>query len=90
MWSQGKNELHINVLKMKAVQLALNTFLTRIKGESVLLMSDNAMMVANLKKQGGTVSRHMQFSSRGHSVVSVAHSDYLININSAEEVCPSG
>ena len=41
------------------VQFVLNTFLPRILGESVMLMSKNAIEVAYLKKQGGTISRVM-------------------------------
>ena len=48
-----------NVLEMMAVILALNTFLYQVSGESVVLMSHNATVVAYLRKQGGTVSRAM-------------------------------
>ena len=44
---------------MKVVQLTLNTFLLRILGESVILMIDNAAVVAYLKKQKGTITRVM-------------------------------
>ena len=47
VWSWEEKELHINVLEMKLVILALDTFYNRITGESVVLMS--------LKKHGGTV-----------------------------------
>ena len=49
VWSQDR-ELHINTLEMKVVLLALNTFLPRILGESVVLMSNNATVVAYLEK----------------------------------------
>ena len=49
-------ELQIIILKMKAIQLAFSVFLHRITGEILILMSDNAMVVAYLKKQGGTAS----------------------------------
>ena len=42
---------------MKLVPLALNAFLPRILGEADVLMSDNATVVAYLKKQWGTVSK---------------------------------
>ena len=50
---QGK-KLNISMLQMKAVHLALNAFLHRIMGESVILMSDIATVVASQKKLGGT------------------------------------
>ena len=39
------------MLEMKAVQLTVNVFLSRILGESVVLMSNNATVVAHMKKQ---------------------------------------
>ena len=42
VWSCGEKEFHINVFEMMAVILALNAFLDRLTGESVVLMSDNA------------------------------------------------
>ena len=53
----GEKELHINNLEMKVIQHPLNAFLLRIVGKSVMLLSDNATMVAYLKKHGDTVSR---------------------------------
>ena len=58
VWSREK-ALHINIPEIKAVQLALNAFLTRVLGELVILMNDNATVVACLKKQGSIVSRVM-------------------------------
>ena len=42
-------------MEMKTVQLALTTFKDWIMGDSVVLISDNAMTV-NQKKKRGTVS----------------------------------
>ena len=56
--SSREKVLLINILEMKAVVLAAqNTFLNRITGESVVLMSANTTVVAYLKKQRGTVSK---------------------------------
>ena len=52
VWSLEKRELHINVLKMKAIQFALIIFRPSTLGESVVLMNDNTAVVAYLKKQG--------------------------------------
>ena len=47
------------MLEMKAVTLALAAFLPQLSGQSVILMSDNASVVAYLLHQGSTVSRAM-------------------------------
>ena len=47
---------HISVLEMKAVQPALNALYHQIMEESVVL-SDNATVVAYVKKLGSTASR---------------------------------
>ena len=57
VWSQDGRDLHIDVLEMKVVHLASSTFLSLLAWESVILMSDNATVVAYLKKQGEMVSR---------------------------------
>ena len=54
-WTKEELDLHI-ILEMKAVQLALTTFRDQIMGEFMVLMSDNATVVACLKKHGGIVS----------------------------------
>ena len=45
--------LHINVLEMRAVVLVLDAFLLQLSWQSVVLMSDNATIVAYLRNQGG-------------------------------------
>ena len=58
VWSQEESSLHISLLEMKAVVLALAPFLPQLLGQSVILMSDNATVVAYLRNQGsGTISR---------------------------------
>ena len=44
-------------MEIKAVLLAFNAFLDMVAGELVILMSNNAAIVAYLKKQRGTVSK---------------------------------
>ena len=56
----SKRELPVSVLEMKAVQLALNGFLHRIMGESLVLISTSATVVVYLcKSRGDSISRHM-------------------------------
>ena len=57
VWSHEESSLHINVLEMKAVVLALASFLPQLSDQSVVLMRDKATVVAYLRNQGGTVSR---------------------------------
>ena len=52
-WPQEEMSLHINILEMKAVQLALNAILDQLVGESVVLMSGNATVMAYPWKPGG-------------------------------------
>ena len=46
VWSWEEKALYVSVLEMKAFQLALNAFNPRIVGELVILLSDNATVVA--------------------------------------------
>ena len=59
VWSQEESLLHINVLEMRAVLLVMATFLPQLASKIIVLMSDNATVVAYLKDQGDTVSRVM-------------------------------
>ena len=53
-WSFHDQQLHINVLEMKAVILALQHFILQLQGKVVLIVSDNTTVVSYLNKQGGT------------------------------------
>ena len=59
VWSWEERDLHINILEMNPVQLALNTFCNWLAGELFILMSDNAILVVYLKKQGDVMSKVM-------------------------------
>ena len=56
VWYREESCLHINVLKMQWVVLALAAFLPQLSDQSILFMSDNTIVVAYLRNQGGTVS----------------------------------
>ena len=43
---ERESELHIDVLEIKVLQLTLNAFLPRVLEEWVILMSNNATLVA--------------------------------------------
>ena len=55
-WSPAWKTQHINVLEMQAVWLALQAFADYIKGNSILLSTDNTTVAAYLNRQGGTHS----------------------------------
>ena len=59
LWSNKEAQLHINVLELKAVLLALKGFQEHLKGQTVLICSDNSTVVAYLNKEGGTHSIEM-------------------------------
>ena len=48
--------LHINLLEMKAMFLALQSFREEVTGRRVTMMCDNSAVVAYVNKQDGTVS----------------------------------
>ena len=51
--------LHINLLEVKALFLALQSFHELVAGRRVTAMCDNSTVVAYINKQGGTVSRSL-------------------------------
>ena len=57
VWSQEEGLLQISVLEMMAVSWAVASFLPQLSDQSVILMSDNATVVAYFWHQGGTVPR---------------------------------
>ena len=56
LWSDQETSLHINILEMKALFLALQTFQDVVTNQRVTAMCDNSTVVAYVCKQGGTVS----------------------------------
>ena len=57
VWSDQEKLLYINLLEMKALFLALQSFREDVIGHHVTAMCDNSTVVAYVNKQGGTVSR---------------------------------
>ena len=54
-----ERELHINVIEMKAVELASNACYHVIIGKALILLSNSTTLMADLRKQGGMVSLDM-------------------------------
>ena len=59
LWSDSEKRLHINVLELKAVSLALQSFRDQCQNQTVLVATDNSTVVAYINKQGGTHSAEM-------------------------------
>ena len=74
VWSKEESAEHISVLEMKAVSLDLAAFLPQLLGQSVVLMSDNALVVAYLRHQGGTVSRALSLMASEITMWTEQHS----------------
>lgn len=58
-WGEGDTKLHINILEMKAVQIALIKFRQLITNQCVLIKSDNSTVVSYINRQGGTKSQNL-------------------------------
>ena len=54
-----EKRLHINVLELKAVSLALQSFKDQCQNQTVLVATDNSTVVTYINKQGGTHSAEM-------------------------------
>ena len=59
IWSNQESSLHINLLKLKALFLALQLFQDVVADHWVTAMCDNWTVVAYVNKQGGTVSDYL-------------------------------
>ena len=59
VWLEEEKLLHINLLEMKVMFLALQSFWEKVTGHRVTAMCDNSTVVAYVNKQGGTVSRSL-------------------------------
>ena len=59
MWSEEEQLLHINLLEMKALFLALQSFWEIVTGRRVTAMCNNSTVVAYVNKQDETVSRSL-------------------------------
>jgi hypothetical protein len=64
LWLSAEQSLHINCLEMKAVGLALNAFLSSLRGHHVLVRTDNMSVVAYINHQGGVRSGGLHAMAR--------------------------
>ena len=56
VWDLTQKKNHINWLELKAVHLALISFLPQVEKKNVLIRTDNSTVVAYINKEGGTRS----------------------------------
>ena len=54
LWSDREKRLHINILELKAVSLALQKFKDQCQNQTVLVATENSIIVAYINEQGGT------------------------------------
>ncbi len=64
VWTGPQLHWHINCLELLAVHLALNRLKRRLRGEHVLVRTDNTATVAYINRQGGLRSRRMSQLTR--------------------------
>ncbi|KAK7115603.1 hypothetical protein V1264_001441 [Littorina saxatilis] len=76
LWTQTQVKWHINLLELEAVFLALTEFLPFVKGEHVLVHSDNTTVVSYLNKQGG--SRSLPLSHRACEILMWSHNHGVV------------
>ena len=58
-WSHLNSIPHINVLELMAVLLSLKHFENLLRGQTVLVLTDNTTVAAYINRQGGTHSRSL-------------------------------
>ncbi|KAK7105998.1 hypothetical protein V1264_017305 [Littorina saxatilis] len=76
LWTQSQVKWHINMLELEAVFLAVMEFLPFLRGEHVLVHSDNTTVVAYLNKQGG--SRSLPLSHRACEMLVWCHKHGMV------------
>ncbi len=64
VWTGPQLHWHINCLELLAVHLALNRLKRRLRGEHVLVRTDNTATVTYINRQGGLRSRRMSQLAR--------------------------
>lgn len=87
-WFKDEQKLHINHLELKAVHLSLQKFLPHLRGQSVLVRSDNTTVVQYLNRQGGTKSpplclltwNLLQLAIKNNITIKAAHIIGSLNI----------
>ena len=59
-WSMGEQNIHINVLELKAIKLAILSYLPLQKNiKHIRIRSDNTTAIAYINKQGGSHCMHL-------------------------------
>lgn len=56
-WSKSEQQLHINVLELKAIENGLRSFEDVVTGKHIKLLTDNTCALAYIRDMGGSKSR---------------------------------
>ena len=64
LWSKQPRQEHINVLELRTIFLALRHFLAFLRGQHILVRSDNILAVFHVNHQGGTRSARSLWVAR--------------------------
>ena len=72
-WSSHMQFVHINCLELQAVSLALKHFLPFLRGQHVLVRTDNTTVVAYINRQGGLRSPQMHTLAHRLTIWGNAH-----------------
>lgn len=88
-WSLQEQSLSINILKLRAVYLALLSFKRHVLGRDVLILTDNISAKAHINRLGGTRSKALMQESLRLGLWAEAHltslrADYIAGM---ENVC---
>lgn len=79
-WTESERTWHINRLELRAVSLALQSFMTQIRGHHMLIRTDNMTVVSYINRQGGVHSKAL-YSQAARLLLWADH--YLPSIRAA-------
>ncbi|XP_064109710.1 uncharacterized protein LOC135217671 [Macrobrachium nipponense] len=75
IWTEQERGLHINIKKLKAIFLGLQSFTPLVEGKKVAVFSDNTTALSYIRKQGGThsfslyrMTEHLLLWANSHKV----------------------
>ena len=82
LWSDQEKRLHINVLKLKAVSLALRSFKDQCQNQTVSVATDNSTVVAYINKEELTQQRYVLCCGRSwhHITLRARHIPGCLNV----------
>ena len=82
-WTPQETEESINFLEMIAIYLALSHFPSRLRGQTILIRTDNSTCVSYIKRQGGTKVPQLTYLTWKLFHLCIDHSIRLVAIHLA-------